>query len=127
MKTGTVTLAAFLLLAGTAAPQSPVQPVRAEIPFAFHAAGKTMPAGVYQIIKQVVPAVVLNGPGGTTITLPVLTYLGRHDTDTEPELVFDKLEGNMHLSEVWLPGQDGLLLLGTKERHDHAVLKGGKK
>jgi hypothetical protein len=59
--------------------------------------------------------------------LPLLscfTRLGRHDRDAEPEIVFDKLGGKFLLSEVWLPGQDGYLLLTTKEQHDHAVLGG---
>jgi len=55
--------------------------------------------------------------------MAVITRLGRHDKDAEPELVFDKVAGAMHLSEVWFPGQDGLLLLGTGETHEHHVLR----
>ena len=104
------------------------QTVRADIPFAFLAAGKEMPPGSYQIEKSPAGPVVLSGPRlAATTVLPVLTYLGRHDTDAEIELIFDKIDGRLHLSEVWLPRQDGVLLLGTSERHDHAVLKAPKK
>ena len=123
--TGALTIAALLLTAGTAMSQSPS--IKADIPFTFYAGAKSMPAGKYEIIRQPAGPISLNGPGGDTTLLPVLTYLGRHDSDTEPELIFDKLQGQMHLSEVWLPGQDGFLLLGTKERHDHEVLRSNAK
>ncbi len=50
--------------------------------------------------------------------------LGRHDKDADPELVFDKIGTKLELSEVWLPNQDGFLLLATKGRHEHAVVGG---
>ena len=58
------------------------------------------------------------------MTLPVITLLGRHDKDTDPEFVFDKIDGKLMLSEIWIPGQDGLLVLATKGPHEHAVLGG---
>ncbi len=56
----------------------------------------------------------------------VLTRLGRHDRDAEPEIVFDKVGGKFLLSEVWLAGEDGYILLTTKEQHDHRILGGSK-
>jgi hypothetical protein len=114
---------ALIIGAGVASAQRSV----AEIPFKFFAGGKAMPAGNYQIEKSAAGPVIVTGTSAGMVTMPVLTYLGRHDTDAEIELVFDKIDGQMHLSEVWFPGQDGVLLLGTKERHDHQVLKGAKK
>jgi hypothetical protein len=115
---------AVVIGAGVASAQRSV----AEIPFTFFAGGKAMPAGSYQIEQSAAGPVIVTGRGADgMVTMPVLTYLGRHDTDAEIELVFDKIDGQMHLSEVWFPGRDGVLLLGTKERHDHQVLKGAKK
>lgn len=101
-----------------------------EIGFKFVVGDKVMPAGSYTVetignqigIREVGP----RGVGGPIQSMPVLTRLGRHDADQEPELVFDKAGGQLHLSEVWFPGEDGYLLLGTKEQHDHAVLRGPK-
>jgi hypothetical protein len=56
--------------------------------------------------------------------MAIITMLGRHDQDADPEFVFDKINGKLVLSEVWMPGKDGLLLLATKGPHEHAVLGG---
>jgi hypothetical protein len=115
---------AVVIGAGVASAQRAV----AEIPFKFLVGGKAMSAGSYQIEQSAAGPVVVTGKGADAmVTMPVLAYLGRHDTDAEIELIFDKLDGEMHLSEVWFPRKDGVLLLGTKERHDHQVLKGAKK
>lgn len=109
---------------GAASAQTPV----AEIPFKFFAGSKAMPAGTYEIQASQAGPIRMTGVGiNEMVTLPVITYLGRHDADAEIELIFDKIDGQMYLSEVWFPGKDGLLLLGTKERHDHQVLRGPKK
>jgi hypothetical protein len=101
-------------------------PVTVNIGFAFTAGGKSMPAGKYQIdIKATDGPVVLRGDAnGSEVILSVMTRLGRHDNDQEPELVFDRLGSTLHLSEIWIPGADGYLVLGTKENHDHVILGG---
>ena len=114
----------LLLVVGAAVAQA--QGIRADIPFKFFAGAKEMPAGKYDIVHNPAGPIQITGPSRAAATLPVLTFLGRHDSDSEPELIFDKINGEMHLSEVWLPGKDGLLLLGTKEQHDHAVVGGPK-
>jgi hypothetical protein len=95
-----------------------------DIGFKFMAAGKAMPAGKYSVEVSSGPGgrVTLTGP--ENVMLPVITQLGRHDNDKDPELVFDKINGQLLLSEVWLAGKDGLLLLATKESHEHHVLGG---
>jgi len=94
------------------------------IGFKFVAAGKVMPAGKYTIEASEAPGgrVTLTGPD--SVMLPVITRLGRHDNDKDPELVFDKVEGQLLLSEVWLTGGDGYLLLATAGPHGHHVLGG---
>jgi hypothetical protein len=106
---------------GVAVAQATVQ---VDIGFAFVAGNQTMPAGKY---------IVEVGSGGTsrvtfrgakTAVLPVITRLGRHDNDKDPEIVFDKVDGKLLLSEVWLAGEDGYLLTSTKTEHGHFVVGG---
>jgi hypothetical protein len=58
--------------------------------------------------------------------MPVITRLGRHDNDTDPELIFDKVGGKFLLSELWLPDLDGFLVLNTPVDHEHRVLGGSR-
>ena len=97
----------------------------AKIAFPFVAGGKEMPAGEYRF--ELTPertVVVRGGPGTSGAMLPVITALGRHDLDKDPEFVFDKVNGKLLLSEIWLPGRDGFLVLATKEPHQHVVSGG---
>ena len=99
--------------------------ISVDIPFPFLAGGKDWPAGKYTIDVLPNGRVQLTGPGGNQVFLPsVITMLGRHDRDADPELVFDKVDGKACLSEVWEPGKDGLLLLASKGTHDHLVVGG---
>jgi hypothetical protein len=117
-----IALVVAFLMSGTLAH---AQTASAEIGFPFVAAGKAMPAGKYnaEVVLQNFQ-VQLTGPDGTRVILPVITLLGRHDKDPDAEFVFDKLDGKAVLSEVWIPGQDGALLLATKGAHSHAVVGG---
>jgi hypothetical protein len=117
---------AVAFVVGGAVAQAQMASVNIDFPFV--AAGKSMPAGKYTVTATGNGPVLLKGASGQ-VTLSVITRLGRHDKDAEPELVFDKLESGLHLSEVWMPGEDGYLLLGTKETHGHTVVGGpmGKK
>jgi hypothetical protein len=130
MKTAPVVAAAVLAVlaltgsttfAQTSAQRSAV--VKVDFPFVVN--GGDLPAGSYlfQIDKDQVLVRSQTGPGKGAI-INVLTRLGRHDKDAEPEIVFDKVGGKFLLSEVWLAGEDGYLLLSTKEQHDHRVLGG---
>ncbi len=117
---------AFVLLALVAIPiAAPAQgQISAVIDFAFVAGGKPMTAGKYTVDVQSDGVVFLRGAAGSSGVMPVITTLGRHDLDQDPELVFDKVDGRMLLSEIWLPGKDGLLVLATKQSHEHAVIGG---
>jgi len=122
-----VSIALLLLLVVGAGVSQAQTSIRTDIPFEFYAGDKVMPAGKYEIVRNDAGPVSLIGPKNARVLMSVLTYLGRHDSDAEPELIFDKIHGQMHLSEVWFPGLDGYLLLGTKEQHEHAVLGPGNK
>ena len=88
------------------------------------AGSKTLPAGTYKFEMPDANSISIFGPGGKAVMV-VLTTLGRHDKDTDLELVFDKVGGKYLLSEVWFTGnQDGYLVLATKQAHEHAVIGG---
>jgi hypothetical protein len=98
--------------------------VVADIGFAFVAGDKDMPAGKYTITVTEAGPLMVVGPDGARAVLRVITRLGRHDQDPDNEFVFDKIDGKSVLSEVWLPRQDGFLLVATSKPHSHAVLGG---
>ena len=100
------------------------QSVSAEITFPFAAGGKEMAAGKYSVDVAADFRLRLTGPAGVRVLMPVITLLGRHDKDADAEFVFDKVGGKTLLSEVWMPGRDGYLLVATKERHEHTVVGG---
>ena len=120
-----VTIAAFVaaFIAGGAAASAQTT-TSADISFPFVAGGKDMAPGKYSVEVTAAGQVSLTAPDRTRILLPIVTMLGRHDRDADPEFVFDKVGGKVMLSEVWMPGRDGCLLLVTKESHEHVVLGG---
>jgi hypothetical protein len=122
-------LLAVLALTGstTTAQTSAQRSAVVKVDFPFVVNGGDLPAGAYlfQIDKDQVLVRSQAGPGQGAM-MGVLTRLGRHDNDSEPEIVFDKVGGKFLLSEIWLGGEDGYLLLSTKEQHDHRVLGGSR-
>ena len=120
-----LTVAALVVAFVAGGAMAYAQSVTAEIGFPFVAGGKQMAAGKYTV-ETTTPTgpVVLRGPAASTDLMSVITTLGRHDLDKGAEFVFDKIDGKLVLSEVWMPGKDGLLLLATKAPHEHAVVGG---
>jgi len=119
-----VTIAAFVVAFVAGGAVAYAQSTSADIGFPFVAGGKGMAAGKYAVEVTATGQVSLTGPDRGRILMPVITLLGRHDRDTDPEFVFDKIDGKLVLSEVWIGGKDGFLLLATKGPHEHAVLGG---
>jgi hypothetical protein len=118
----TAALVAALYLGGGVAL---AQTVTANVDFPFIANGQNLPAGTYSVEIPASGPVVLSGPGGKRVILSVVTYLGRHDRDADPEFVFDKSGDKVELSEVWPSGgRDGILILATAKPHTHAVVGG---
>jgi len=109
-----------------------------KIPFAFQAGGKKFPAGDYRIDRKGNEQITLRQePNGSEVLIPVLKTLPQPvPALVDPQLNFDAV-GNFEpsyteymtdyvLAEVWLPGQDGLLLHVTKGAHSHQTVKGQK-
>ena len=119
-------VAAFTGFAVESHAQEAVQ-ARVNIVFAFVADGKDMPAGTYEF--SLVPGrVVLRAKDGkmAPVMMTVITRLGRHDADTETELIFDKIDDRSVLSELWIPNSDGYLLVHGTPDHEHRVVGGSK-
>jgi hypothetical protein len=58
----------------------------------------------------------------------VLTRIAEPDPPaSEAKVVFDKVGDVYYLSEVWMPGSDGFLLMATKEKHTHVKVKAIRK
>lgn len=107
-----------------------------DVPFKFEAGGKPFPAGQYSIDIKADGSIELRpSPNGVAT---VIAARERRKPEaraiTQPELVFDKV-GNFEpsfseyvtdylLSEVWLPGADGVVVLTTNGKHEHQTVTG---
>lgn len=124
---GLVVASLVIGVAGFAAPADAQGRARVKIDFGFVAGGKDMPAGSYDLeLQEGGRLSIRSADGKVTGLMQVITRLGRHDTDTETELVFDKVKGESYLSELWLPHSDGYLLLTTPADHEHLVIGASK-
>lgn len=104
--------------------QTPLN-MRAEIPFEFTVGSKALPAGTYTF--SVVPGnpwLAVAQPGGGIVRTPILTRLGGPSEFRDLSLVFDKAGDGHILSEVWLPGTDGILVHSTPKNHSHEIVVG---
>jgi len=74
----------------SAAPAHAQHRAKVSIDFAFVAAGTAMEAGSYEI-EAARDKVILRSSSGKTasVIMPIVTRLGRHDADKDPELIFD--------------------------------------
>jgi hypothetical protein len=100
-----------------------------KIPTGFVANGKAFPSGNYALSVDEGSAVVTlesTGAKMPSVVLPVETRVSEPKPLAEPEVVFDKLNGQLLLSELLVPGEDGYLLLVTKAKHTHELLKGAR-
>ena len=119
-----LTIAALVVLLHAGGTAAYAQKLTVDIGFPFVANGVTMPAGGYSVQVTRQGPITLIGPDGKSILMPVVAFLGRHDRDADPELVFDKMDGKLELSEIWPAGSDGVLVLATRTPHEHAVIGG---
>jgi len=134
MKRPCATALTALILLAAAAPA--FAQATFKIPFKFEAAGKKLPAGEYTVSRGDDGQVLLRQEvKGIDVAIPSKEKLAPPDPPlAEPQLVFDAV-GNFEpsyteyftvylLSEVWLPGGDGLLIHTTKGSHQNQVIKG---
>jgi len=118
----TVSLIALLAVASGYGQQSTL---KAKIDFPFTVEGKVLPAGQYDFVLEGMSAVFRVTDGDkNSVLAPFITRLAAemHATPQDAHLVFDKVGDTYLLSEIWIPGEDGYLLLATKGPHTHKVI-----
>jgi hypothetical protein len=101
--------------------------VTADITFEFHAAGKVLPAGTYEFKvddKQDIVSVT-NTKTKNAVTAPVLTRISARPGN-EALVVFDKVRDRYYLSELHVPGIDGVQFTGAPGPHTHVSVKARK-
>lgn len=116
---------ALLACASVAHAQSEV---KVDVPFAFKAGGTSFEPGQYTLrTNDVDMTVELTPARGRAYPLLAETRLGGTGLPpTEGRLVFDKVGDQHYLAEVWVPNEDGYLLLVTKGGHSHVHVKFSK-
>jgi hypothetical protein len=98
--------------------------VRVEVPYAFTVGSKALPAGTYTFSLPVdSPAwIEVKSAAATSARAHVVTRLGGPTEFQDGSLVFDKSDGTRVLSEVWIPGTDGILVHAMPKGHTHDIL-----
>lgn len=110
------------LAVGTAAAQP--QSMRVEVPYEFRVGSKVMPAGSYSF------ALPGDNPGwlevrpekGQALRAHIVTRLGGPTEFQNGTLVFEKSDAARILSEVWIPGTDGVLVHSAPKGRAHETL-----
>jgi hypothetical protein len=98
---------------------------RAVIPFEFVAAGKTLPPGTYTFaLSGDFSALTVQPANGQALRASVITRLGGPSEFRDLSFVFDTGDGGHVLSEVWLPGSEGVLVHATPKGHSHEMVVG---
>ncbi len=121
-------LAVLLLLPLIVAAQGEPSAIVANIGFDFHANGKLMPAGVYELktLPQEFVVSLTNQKTGATILLPVIATLGQKG-ENEASLVFDKVGDQYTLSELHALDMGGFEFAGVTVPHSHVHVRAGKR
>jgi len=97
------------------------QVVHVGIPYAFTFASKVLPAGTYTF-SETLYGLQVRSATGETYTARIISRLGGPtEFLRDGSLVFDKTGGGRILSEVWMPGTDGILLQSTPKTHSHEI------
>ena len=97
------------------------QVVHVEIPYEFTCASKVLPAGTYTF-SETPFGLQVQSAKGETFTAHILARLsGPTEFLRDGSLVFDKTGGGRILTEVWMPGTDGILLRSSPKNYSHEL------
>lgn len=101
----------------------------ADVNFAFYAGGKLLPAGSYEFKPtRGNPAKtldIMDTKTKQTWVVPIATMISKKQP-SEAGVVFDQADNKHYLSEVYIPGMDGILLKGAPTKHVHVVIEARK-
>lgn len=97
--------------------------------FAFRVGTTTCQPGNYELRPNAdFTTITVTAPKGPAAMAGVMTRLAEPDPPaSQGKVVFDKVGDVYYLSEIWIPGSDGYLLLATKEPHTHVKVKAIRK
>jgi cytochrome c5 len=107
-----------LLAIGSAYGQQRLTTLRAHIPFPFEVRGISIPAGDYQFKLRIGSrSLTITGAKSGDIGLQIITTLGGSSIFRDAGLVFNRYEGKHVLAELWIPGEEGVLVSTTPKEH----------
>jgi len=96
--------------------------VGSKVDFAFKVGDKDFPAGTYVAAMESNGMIRLSSRDAKVNSLlPVVTSLGTHAAG--PCFVFDTIDGQRVLSEVWTSSKTGYLVAATREAHGHEIVE----
>jgi mono/diheme cytochrome c family protein len=103
------------------------QSMRFEVPYKFAFGPKALPAGTYTFsVDQSGFLSLKSATSGPFRALAITRLSGPAELFRGGSLVFDKTNGDRILSEVWIPGTEGLLLHKIPKDHGRDVLLGSE-
>jgi len=95
----------------------------ANVPFAFEAGGTSLPAGTYQFkFRPSDQTLVISGGKAEEMKLHTIAQLAGASLFKDTGLVFDAFEGKHVLSEVWIPGEEEVLVSASPKQHPHEMV-----
>lgn len=121
-------IALFLGMATAVAPRArAADALDATVPFSFTAGTASLPAGDYRAFVDWEERIVTvqDVKSGESHVAKFITTLARSPRldPQDARLVFDKpVNGGFLLSEVWVPGLDGVLVGATPGKHTHETV-----
>jgi hypothetical protein len=80
--------------------------VRAEVPFNFVAAGKTLPAGAYTMVAGSDKVSVVSLAGGRTVVLALVNKVSGRSAGANGRIIFHCYRERCFLAEVWSPAEE---------------------
>jgi hypothetical protein len=123
MKRGLAAYSLFTFLAVVPIFGQTGRSLKAEVPYEFIIGSKVLPAGTYTFVLPAGRAWLdVRSTTGVELRAPILTRLGGPTDFQDGSFVFDRAGSKYTLSEVWMPGTDGILLHSTPKGHTHEML-----
>jgi len=120
-KLTTISVLSLLAVASAHGQNGPV--LSANVPFSFEAGGTSLPAGTYQFkFRLSEQSLDIIGPKGEETKLQIIAQLAGASLFRDIGLVFDTFRGRHVLAEVWIPGEGGVLVSNTVEKHTHEMV-----
>jgi mono/diheme cytochrome c family protein len=100
--------------------------VRFDIPHAFTLGSKVLPAGTYTFsISPDLSSLTVESATRTEARVSIITRInGPNELFRGGSLVFERKDGGLILSEVWLSGNDGALVHPISKGGDRIVISG---